>query len=194
MCFPKIFENPSKFVEEIYDFESEFIKEWKDWGVGEDKYGKTKELNRGDFILKDSKDIESKYFLDMINDSFLYSTKKYLRRHNFKKNVIDSSIDCLNFSTFGLNEYKEKNVGMGPHIDQDKKNEDADYVIILYLTDDYDGGELTFIKKGVTIKPSAGDIVVFPGDKRFLHKINKISKGKKILINHHISLNLEKEK
>jgi hypothetical protein len=34
----------------------------------------------------------------------------------------------------------------------------------VYLNDNYDGGELSFIHQGVSFKPKAGDLVLFPGN------------------------------
>lgn len=47
---------------------------------------------------------------------------------------------------------------------------------LVYLNDDYDGGELTFPEYGVTIKPVAGDLVFFPC--HFLHKVETITGDK----------------
>lgn len=40
---------------------------------------------------------------------------------------------------------------------------------VMYLNDDYEGGELEFTKLGIKIKPEAGDIVVFPSTYIYTH-------------------------
>ena len=53
---------------------------------------------------------------------------------------------------------------------------------IAYLNDDYDGGELAFPRQGVQIKPSAGDIVLFPSSISFPHESVGVSAGVKYAV------------
>lgn len=48
---------------------------------------------------------------------------------------------------------------------------------IIYLNDDYVGGEISFPNRGISIKPSAGSLVSFPGNKHYVHEVKKISSG-----------------
>lgn len=48
---------------------------------------------------------------------------------------------------------------------------------LIYLNDDYDGGELYFPDWGISIKPKAGTFVSFPGNKNYLHGVKKIING-----------------
>jgi hypothetical protein len=41
----------------------------------------------------------------------------------------------------------------------------------VYLNDDYDGGELSFIHQGVSFKPKAGDLVLFPGNVHYWYHV-----------------------
>jgi hypothetical protein len=41
----------------------------------------------------------------------------------------------------------------------------------VYLNDDYDGGELSFIHQGVSFKPKAGDLVLFPGNIHYWYHV-----------------------
>lgn len=57
------------------------------------------------------------------------------------------------------------------------------YVGILYLNDDYEGGDLYFVdnsdttKVTLTISPKAGSFVVFPGGVENIHGVTEITKG-----------------
>jgi hypothetical protein len=59
------------------------------------------------------------------------------------------------------------------------------YVGILYLNDDYEGGELYFVdnsdvtKVTLTIKPKAGSFVVFPGGIENIHGVREIKEGER---------------
>lgn len=55
------------------------------------------------------------------------------------------------------------------------------YVAGLFLTDDYDGGELTFEESGVSLKPKVGDLVLFPGFYS-MHGVNEVTRGTRLNI------------
>ena len=48
---------------------------------------------------------------------------------------------------------------------------------ILYLNDDYEGGETYFPGHGVRIKPTAGALVVFGAGPEYVHGITRVTKG-----------------
>jgi predicted 2-oxoglutarate/Fe(II)-dependent dioxygenase YbiX len=54
---------------------------------------------------------------------------------------------------------------------------DRDYAVILYLNDDFEGGELWFPDLGVEIKPKKGTLVAFPGGASHFHGIAPIRGG-----------------
>lgn len=51
------------------------------------------------------------------------------------------------------------------------------YVSILYLNDDYEGGELYFPQHGIEIKPKAFSLMVFPGGVENIHGVREIISG-----------------
>lgn len=68
---------------------------------------------------------------------------------------------------------------MGAHIDrnyEDPRNS-MDWTVLVYLNDDYEGGELVFPDYDITLKPSAGSAIFFPCNAK--HSVNKIHSGKK---------------
>ena len=54
---------------------------------------------------------------------------------------------------------------------------DRDLGILIYLNDDFEGGELSFYKLNYQIRPRAGAAVLFPSDQRFLHQAETVKKG-----------------
>jgi Rps23 Pro-64 3,4-dihydroxylase Tpa1-like proline 4-hydroxylase len=50
---------------------------------------------------------------------------------------------------------------------------------VVYLNDDYDGGEIEFVRQGLTIKPGAGDIVLFPSNFVYEHASLEVKSGTK---------------
>jgi len=54
--------------------------------------------------------------------------------------------------------------------------------LVGYLNDNYSGGELTFSQYDVTIKPDAGDLVIFPSNYMFMHRAMPVTEGTKYSI------------
>lgn len=54
-----------------------------------------------------------------------------------------------------------------------------DLTCIFYLNDDYEGGELTFNFFNKTIRPTAGQVITFPSNWRYLHKVSEITSGER---------------
>jgi hypothetical protein len=53
---------------------------------------------------------------------------------------------------------------------------------ILYLNDDYDGGEIDFINFGLKIKPKAGTLYLFPSNYAYSHIAHPVKSGTKYAI------------
>lgn len=69
-----------------------------------------------------------------------------------------------------------------PHID-DSPHTVRSVSAVLYLNDDYDGGELVFTRlDDLTVKPKPGDLVVFPSTYLYEHKSNVVPKGTKYCV------------
>jgi hypothetical protein len=60
------------------------------------------------------------------------------------------------------------------------------YICVLssvgYINDDYEGGELHFDKLGLTFKPKAGDLYLFPSSYIYSHSANPVTSGTKYSI------------
>lgn len=50
---------------------------------------------------------------------------------------------------------------------------------VVYLNDDYDGGEIEFIRQGLVVKPEVGDIVMFPSNFVYEHASLEVRSGTK---------------
>lgn len=113
---------------------------------------------------------------------------------DFNKSII-ISINNLLSNKFNI-EYKLKTyffnclrVGakMGIHIDNDalvsEDIEENQYKYknnlsaLLYLNDDYTGGELHFMNENVSIKPKSGSLIFFEGDEHKPHKVKEVLFG-----------------
>lgn len=71
---------------------------------------------------------------------------------------------------------------MMEHSDRGPKehgNSDISHGFVLYLNDDYEGGEIHYPQLGVELKLSAGSLVVHPSDVAHTHGVNSVLSGKR---------------
>jgi predicted 2-oxoglutarate/Fe(II)-dependent dioxygenase YbiX len=54
---------------------------------------------------------------------------------------------------------------------------DRDLSLLIYLNEDFEGGELSLYKFNYQVWPRAGGVVMFPSDHRYLHQAEKVTKG-----------------
>lgn len=64
--------------------------------------------------------------------------------------------------------------GMHEHFDSTKPN---DIATLIYINNDYEGGEIYFPDYQIFIKPSAGDLVCFPDTPDFVHGVKPVLDG-----------------
>jgi len=48
---------------------------------------------------------------------------------------------------------------------------------LVYLNDDYEGGEISFAIHNITIKPKIGDLLIFPGNMHYAHEVKEVLSG-----------------
>jgi hypothetical protein len=71
---------------------------------------------------------------------------------------------------------------IGTHTDSSVENDSPCVTIIVSLNDDYTGGEMIFDKQDLTLKLSAGSVLIYPCVEPYSHFPNLISAGSKISI------------
>jgi len=53
----------------------------------------------------------------------------------------------------------------------------VEYAAVLYLNNDYNGGELFFPKFDYEIKPEPGTLIIFPSTEQFEHGVRPVKEG-----------------
>ncbi len=61
------------------------------------------------------------------------------------------------------------------HADQASGHEDREYSILVYLNDDYEGGETVFPMEDLTVRPRAGQMIIFPS--KLIHESTELKSG-----------------
>jgi len=70
-----------------------------------------------------------------------------------------------------------------------KKSMDRDISILIYLNEEYEGGELVFPNQHISLNPKAGMLVAFPSDHHFAHGVKPVTAGTRYALVTWASLN-----
>ena len=153
-----------------------------------------------DFITEDEKELCLK-FLNSCNEDMWESVGGFWdKRVMFLQKIMDKDVNVANLLIKIENkekEFIEKNITMGkkiysdgiglvrwlegqfqpPHADQPQGFEHREFGSILYLNDNYDGGEIYYPDYGITIKPTSRAWAIHPGDLDHMHGVTEIKNG-----------------
>lgn len=88
-------------------------------------------------------------------------------------NIADDKLELAGLSTI---QRMQEGVELKAHTDQ-HTDPSIRYATIIYLNDDYEGGELFFINKDLELRPKPGDLVIFPGTDEFNHGVRHVQPG-----------------
>jgi predicted 2-oxoglutarate/Fe(II)-dependent dioxygenase YbiX len=108
---------------------------------------------------------------------------KYIMEY-FTQNNIKLSENCIDSNKFLVREYSQGSYmtdhsdGYSYVLDEGKEVKPL-YTAIIYLNDDYEGGEINFSKDNLIIKPTAVSIVIFPSNKP--HSVNEVLNGNRYM-------------
>lgn len=154
------------------------------------------------FVWQGAKVTESEKVLTMARNCVDFKIRKnaYFPSTDEQKAVVDmheeafqkikQSMDHYSVSWgFGVNFYESFNFvkydGAGTHF-KIHADHGPGYVstvsVVAYLNDDYEGGEIYFPRFNLTIKPEAGDIVIFPSTYIYEHASQDMISGTKYCI------------
>ena len=104
--------------------------------------------------------------LDMIQETALMVYSFVLNNYNSKfDHFIDEKTHIAKFV---------EGKGMHEHFDASRPN---DIATLVYLNNDYDGGDIYFPKYEMSFKPEPGDLLCFPDNPSFVHGVKPIIKG-----------------
>ena len=166
------------------------VTSWEIWypHASTSKRGEIKYLKRNEIQnIVDLKDRENSLFvIDSLTDKMIECSTKYAEIFSIDKKELDFAASVLKNerTTIGLYKYFE-NADMGPHVDFNDESNYLAYTIVIYLNDNYEGGELHFNEFDIKVKPQAGSIIMYPSFAPYVHESLRITKGRKMLVTHH---------
>jgi predicted 2-oxoglutarate/Fe(II)-dependent dioxygenase YbiX len=180
--FKNAIEDPQRLLDELEIANNDesvhkVITPWVDWvsGDGDHVYG-LRRFVTGSTVT--SRPGNSEYIINTISDAMKNTAVEYAKILNINSDNIDFGKD------FVINKYAT-NEDMGPHVDWNEQNSDLEYSFVVYLNDDYIGGEIYWENQGVQLKPEAGSIVLFPSKEPYFHGVTVVTQGNKIFIPHY---------
>ena len=109
---------------------------------------------------------------NQVYTTLLATTATYLKQMNIKESVYHEDYQILKYGV--STEYKEHYDGatsMGRFVSA-----------VIYLNDDYEGGEIEFPRFNIKIKPESGMLILFPSNYAYAHIAHPITKGTKYAI------------
>ena len=90
--------------------------------------------------------------------------------------IVDAADNTIELSGLATIQRMQAEVELKAHTDQNT-DPSIRYATIIYLNDDYAGGELFFSEKNLELRPKPGTLVVFPGTQEFNHGVKHVEAG-----------------
>lgn len=170
--YENVLDNPQDIIDQINSIDSaitedDVIEKWEDWKSSNDDYifGQRKFSNPEKYASSSEQ-------VNAIYDT-LTSTLEVVGQHY--ANALN--IPLGKQAPISISKYYSGS-GMGPHTDSSPI---AHLSAVLYLNDNYSGGELAFPNHGIVVKPSAGSIIVFPSVEPYVHDPKTVIAGEKYI-------------
>jgi predicted 2-oxoglutarate/Fe(II)-dependent dioxygenase YbiX len=169
-----IFSEPTSVISMVKEFDDnpnkikQFVKAYTADGNQQTRTNYAIDLNE----IAES-DNSMKLLYDLFCNQLLSSIVWYKQNFEIEEQIqINESLNLLRYQ--GGQEYKA-------HYDGGTKSKRA-VSPILYINDDYEGGEIEFVNFNIKIKPKAGTFILFPSNYAYRHIAHPVKTGTKYAI------------
>lgn len=116
---------------------------------------------------------------------YLYNSIPIIHEKNLQS-IFKSSIKNIEppqFLRYDVGDHYDKHNDSESYVKNKlKRVSNRDISLLLYLNDNYEGGELEFTKLQLTIRPKKGMLIAFPSYEDFEHKVHPVTKGTRYTI------------
>jgi hypothetical protein len=153
------------------------IEKWKWWRRPSDNYGKIKNITEG---IKNETNPLILSIGDQISTGLLNTLDHYNSIHNVEIEK-DFMYGYRTTRPLSINKYFT-NAELSSHVDSFGDDNSPVLSAVMYLNDDYDGGNIHFKNQDIDIKPEAGSVVIFPSTPPYYHESKKILRGTKYMV------------
>ena len=184
--YKNIVNNPAELINKIEELDAKYhkdnpepsrtsVKPWTPWTYGKginmitfnmQKFiPQTKDVSSLDIYKNEQIFISSQLFGALDKTFKHYSTELYpFAEKNIKSR--EKTMHLLKYSKTGH---------LPAHQDQGISTRVLS--VLLYLNDDYEGGEIEFINSKIKFKPEAGSVLFFPSNFLYIHEVYPITQG-----------------
>jgi len=170
------------------------VKPWVAWTYGEKEnklmfcwqkfIPQAEHINPTDVYRKEQTNISSQLFGALDKTLEHYTTKLY----PFAEKNIKSREHTMHLLKYGESGH------LPAHQDQGISSRVLS--VLLYLNDDYEGGEIEFRHSDIKFKPKAGSVLFFPSNFLYVHEVYPVTKGLRYALPnwyHNIPLELKRD-
>jgi len=193
--YTDVIEDPKKLVDAIENDNQDPWGEWMACSGQEYVYGTDKSISQAD-----PADEKNTYIYTTLQKAFDDVARDYAAAHGITE-------EPKLFPMYPIKKYMAGTF-MGAHFDQQEGDGRLKVSFVMYLNDDYEGGEISFTirdPKGpiqgptpnqdfaeadlssydFAVKPKAGSIIVFPPSPPYHHTAHLVKSGEKIMVPQH---------
>lgn len=194
--YTNVIDDPQKLVDAI---ESSASGEWGEWAACSGQhyvYGTDKTIS-----FSEGSNEKNDYIYNTLQKAFDEVARDYAASQGIKE-------EPKLFPVYPIKKY-EAGTFMGAHFDQQEGDERLKVSFVMYLNDDYEGGEISFTiasPEGVlthpspqpdfskaikdknytfAVKPKAGSMIVFPPSPPYHHTAHLVKSGYKYMVPQH---------
>jgi len=182
--YTDVIKNPESLIKKIEDLDlmisnekrlNTSVKPWTPWtyGEGENKLmfcwqkfiPQVKDIDPSDYYNEQQTEISSQLFeaLDITLDHY---TKELYPFANKNIKSREQTMHLLKYDESGH---------LPAHQDQGISSRVLS--VLLYLNDDYEGGEIEFTHSKIKFKPKSGSVLFFPSNFLYVHEVYPVTKG-----------------
>lgn len=183
--YTNVIKDPAQLIKDIEDLDTKYnqnsvsqktsVKPWVAWTYGD---GPNKLMFCWQKFIPQVKDLN-------VQDIY------YNEQFNISSQLFGALDDTMKHYTTELYPFAEKNIKSREHTMHLLKYDDSGHLpahqdqgvssrvlsVLLYLNDDYEGGEIEFKHSNLKFKPKAGSVLFFPSNFLYVHEVYPVTRG-----------------
>lgn len=178
-----LLKDPKDFIDTIERLDKECLEDspiskWKIWTASnsDNIYGSVKSGSFSNTFSRNIKDSEEILLSLKIKSIVEECAKDYRVRTGINPDFLPDY--------YTINKYLP-GVYMGPHVDYEGEGRTTlipSVSMVFYLNENYEGGNVDFPEQGISIKPEAGSLIIFPSNKPYYHDPKPVTSGTKYMV------------